>query len=163
VGGVRLTIAGSRVFTVITGGDGLFSQSNLPGGTYVLTPTLADLTFTPLTRTVVISTANATGVTFTAYISQTFGITGSIRTAGGDGWPNVQVVTVNDHLRLTTQTGAHGHFAQTGLISGTYALTPMLRGATFDPPTRTVVVTQADRLDLDFVVTYISYLPLVTK
>ena len=163
VGGVRLTIAGSRVFTATTGGDGLFSQSNLPQDTYVLTPALAALTFTPFTRTVVISTTDATGVTFTAQISQTFGITGSIHTAGGDGWPDVQVVTANDHLHLTTHTGAHGHFAQTGLISGTYALTPMLRGATFDPPTRTVVVTQADRLDLDFVVTYISYLPLVTK
>jgi len=39
----------------------------------------------------------------------------------------------------------------------------VLRGTTFEPPTRTVVVTQADRLDLNFIVTYISYLPLVTK
>jgi len=158
VAGVSLTIAGSQTFTATTGGDGHFSRTGLPQGTYVVTPALANLTFSPLTRTVVISGTDLTGITYTAQVSGIFAISGTVRTVWGDGLPDVQIVTASDYsstgsghgLCLPTQTDAHGHFTQTGLISGTYVLTPTLSGATFEPPTRTVVVTAANRSGVDF-------------
>jgi subtilisin family serine protease len=162
VAGVRITIAGSQTITTTTDSDGLFGQAGLYQDTYVVTPTLAALTFSPPTRTLVISDTDVTGVIFTAQVAQTFSIRGSVSMANGSGAPNVEVVIASEHLRLTTLTDAEGHFTQTGLISDAYVLTPTLGGVTFDPPSRTVVIAGADQTGADFIMSdFSAYLPAV--
>jgi subtilisin family serine protease/uncharacterized protein YkwD len=164
VAGVRVTIASSQTFTATTGSDGRFSRADLPQNTYVVTPTLANLAFSPPTRTVAISNTNVTDVAFTAQVSTTFGVSGRVHTAEDDGVPDVEVVVASEHLRLTTLTDAQGYFTQTGLISGTYVLTPTLHSASFEPPTRTVVINDADQTGLDFVQQdFWLYLPAVLR
>lgn len=150
VAGVLITIAGSQTFTATTDGDGRFGRADLPWGAYVVTPSLADLAFSPLTRTVVISNADVTGVAFTAQIYETFDLDGTIRTGKGDGLPGAEIVVASDHLRLTTTTDAQGHFAQTGLISDTYTLTPTATGQVFNPPATTVALGSEPVSSQDF-------------
>jgi thermitase len=164
VAGVLLTISGGQVFTATTEGDGSFSRANLPQDTYVVTPTLANLTFSPPTRTIAISESDVTDITFTALDSETFAISGTVRTAEGDGLPDVQVVVASDHVRLSTQTDTQGRYTHTGLISDTYVVTPMAHGATFEPPSRTVIINGADQTGVDFVRSdFVVYLPAVLR
>jgi subtilisin family serine protease len=164
VAGVSLTISGNQVFTTTTGADGSFSRANLPQDTYLVTPTLANLTFSPPTRTVVISESDVTDITFTALVSETFSLSGTVHTAEGDGLPDVQVVIASDHLRLTAQTDAQGHYAHAGLIGDTYVVTPIAHGATFEPPSRIVVISGADQTGVDFIRNnFMVYLPAVLR
>jgi len=151
VAGVSLTLSGSQTFTATTEGDGRFSRTDLPPDTYAVTPALAGLAFSPSTRTAVLSEGGVTGMTFTAHISETFAVHGTVRTAQGNGLPDVPVVVASEHLRLTTQTDADGHFVQTGLISDTYVLTPTVDGVAFEPPSSTVVINGVGQSSVDFV------------
>jgi len=150
VAGVLLTIAGSQTFTATTGSNGHFGQSGLPWGTYIVTPALADLAFTPPTHTLVISNADVTGVAFTAQVNKTLDISGTVHTPEGNGCPDVKVVVASDHLRLTTLTDAQGHFGQSGLISDTYTLTPISPGHTFEPSAAIVELGLAIGSQQDF-------------
>ncbi len=162
--GVSLSIVGSQTFTATTDGDGHFSRTDLSEDTYTLTPSLADLAFSPPARTVVITDSHVTGITFTAQVSTTFSISGTIRTDGGQASPDVHIVIASDHLRLTTQTDNHGSFTQTGLISDTYTVTPALGSTNFEPPTRTIVITDTDQSAANFIQnSFPAYLPLVSR
>jgi len=162
--GVKITLTGDQTFILTTDAEGRFSQTGLPWGTFTVTPTLADLTFTPASQTVVISNSHVTGLTFTAPVSRTFGISGMVRTASGNGAADVTVVMESQHLRLTAQTDARGYFEQAGLISGSYLLTPMQSSAVFEPSSRTSVISQADQENMDFTLTgFRLYLPVVQR
>jgi len=76
----------------------------------------------------------------------TFSISG--RVTDGEGLPIPDVSLVTD-LGLSTTTDATGYYTFTGLITGTYALTPTLEGWSFTPPT-TPVTVPPDAVDLDF-------------
>ena len=158
VAGVLLTIAGSQTFSTTTDSDGSFSQTGLPWGTYIVTPDLADLTFSPPTRTVVITTSDVSGVAFSAQISETFEISGVIH-AGGEPCAGIEVVIADEglgassghRLHLTTLTDSQGRFTLSGIISDTYTLTPVATGHTFDPATTTVEVGSESLLPQNFV------------
>lgn len=162
--GVKITVAGDQTFALTTDAEGLFSQAGLPWGAFTVTPTLANLAFTPASQTVVISDSHVTDLTFTAPISRTFGISGMARTTSGEGASNVTVVMESQHLRLMVQTDARGYFEQAGLINGSYLLTPIQSSAVFEPPSRTVVVSQADQDNMDFTLKgFWLYLPVVQR
>lgn len=65
-GGVTLTLSGDATDSTVSAGDGTYSFSELPNGTYTITPGLAGYSFTPNSRTVTVSDANVVGLDFAA-------------------------------------------------------------------------------------------------
>ena len=60
-----MTLSGARSATVTADASGNYTFSGLANGTYTVTPSKSGYTFTPTSRTVTISGANVTGVSFT--------------------------------------------------------------------------------------------------
>ncbi|PDV98008.1 clostripain-related cysteine peptidase [Candidatus Chloroploca asiatica] len=130
---VRIT-DGTR--TVTTTATGAYTLTDVPYGTYVLTPTLAGYTFTPATRMITV-TGDLDGQDFVATL-QTFPVRGHV-TVDGVGLAEV-VITDGTRSATTDSTGA---YTLTDVPYGTHVLTPTLAGYTFSPVTRTITVTAA--------------------
>ena len=62
--GVTLTLSGANSGTATTNASGNYSFTDLVNGSYVVTPSLAGYTFTPISQSVTIIDANATTINF---------------------------------------------------------------------------------------------------
>ncbi len=70
----------------------------------------------------------------------TYTISGAITTAGGTGIGGVTVSTGSN----STTTNASGAYTLSGVVNGTYTLTPSLGAYTFSPASRSVTVADAN-------------------
>lgn len=78
---------------------------------------------------------------------QTYSISGTISpAAGGSG----AVVTLSGAAASTTIADGAGNYTFTGLVNGTYAVTPSRAGYTFNPSTQTATVHGANVTGLNF-------------
>jgi hypothetical protein len=122
----------------------------LVNGTYTVTPSHAGYTFSPGSLTVTVSGANiTTGLNFTATAQggQTFSISGTISpTTGGSG----ATVSLSGAAAATTIADGAGNYVFTGLVNGTYVVTPSSAGYTFNPSTQTATVNVANVTGLNF-------------
>jgi len=153
VAGVQLTIQGSQTYTAATDADGFFRYDDLPRGSYTVTPSLADLTFSPASRDVTLADADASSVAFTAEVAETFTLSGTVQSSDGNGWPDVSVSITSQHLQTTVTTDALGRFAQRGLIGDSYSIAPAAEGHAFWPASAVVTVGDAPVSTQDFQVT----------
>ena len=62
--GVTVTLAGPTVQTRVTGGNGAYSFSDVPTGTYTVTPSLVGCGFAPQSKTIQVVDRNLFGVSF---------------------------------------------------------------------------------------------------
>lgn len=69
--GVAVALSGPAVANFTTNTSGTYTFSGLANGTYTVTPSLAGDTFTPANQSVTVSSANQTGVNFTAVATVT--------------------------------------------------------------------------------------------
>ncbi|MBP1469049.1 hypothetical protein EYB53_025305, partial [Candidatus Chloroploca sp. M-50] len=122
--------------TVTTTATGGYTLTDVPYGTYVVTPTLAGYTFTPATRTITV-TGDLDGQDFAATL-RTFPVTGRV-TVDGVGLAEV-VITDGTRNATTDSTGA---YTLTDVPYGTHVLTPTRAGYTFSPATMAITVTEA--------------------
>ena len=83
---------------------------------------------------------------FTIAGETTFAISG--RVVDGGDVPKAGVVVSAGPLSATTN--ANGDYSITGLTSGTYAVTPALRGFTFSPASRSITIAAANVNSIDF-------------
>lgn len=130
-----------------TTGLGTYTISGLAAGTYTVTPTKTGYSFSPSSTSATISSANLSAVNFTA-TATTFNITGRI-TLNGGGLGGVLVSTSG----ATATTSGSGDYVLSGLLAGSYTVTPSLSGYTFSPTSRGVSVTSADAINVDFAAT----------
>jgi PKD repeat protein len=70
----------------------------------------------------------------------TYTISGAVTTAGGAGISGVTVSTGSN----STTTNASGAYTLSGVVNGTYTLTPSRAGFTFSPTSRSVTVSDAN-------------------
>jgi len=63
---VTLTQGATTIGTAAVSGSGTYSFSNVPNGTYTVTPSETGFTFSPSNRTALVNGGNVTGVNFTA-------------------------------------------------------------------------------------------------
>ncbi|MRR21118.1 hypothetical protein EG827_13140, partial [bacterium] len=66
LGGVTMTLTGTRTGTATTDASGNFSFQGLDNGSYTVTPSLAGYIFSPTSRTITISGENVSTVSFAA-------------------------------------------------------------------------------------------------
>ncbi len=138
LGGVSVSNGSS---TVSTNSSGVYTFTGLINGTYTLTPSLSGYTFAPATRSVSVNGANVSGQSFTGTsTTSSYSVSGTITTSAGAAISGVSVSNGSS----TVSTNSSGVYTFTGLINGTYTLTPSLSGYTFSPATRSVSVNGAN-------------------
>jgi len=148
--GATVTVTGAANATATANSSGNFTVSGLANGTYTITPSHAGYSFSPSSMNVTISNASVTtGISFTA-TALTFGISGTLSpAAGGSG----AVVTLSGAAAATTTADSAGNYTFTGLVNGTYAVTPSRAGYTFNPSIQTATVNGANVTGLNFTAT----------
>jgi hypothetical protein len=129
--GALVTLAGTTNGSMGANSSGAYSFTNLPAGTYTLTPSMAGATFTPASTTVTIS-GNQT-VNFTSSTA-TFTISGSAGTGGA-------TLTLSGKSGATATAGSTGSYSFPGLAAGTYTVTPSKSGFTFSPASTTLTIS----------------------
>jgi hypothetical protein len=134
--------AGTNGATLSTGAaagtsdaSGNYAISGLAAGTFTVTPVKSGCTFSPVSSAVTITSANVTGVNFTATCTApTFSISGNAGTTGA-------TITAG---ALSTTSDASSNYALSGFAAGTYTVTPSKSGCTFAPASSSVTITAAN-------------------
>ena len=130
-----VSVSAGAAGSATTDGSGAYTISGLAAGTYTLTPSKPGYFFSPASLPVIVP-PSATGVDFTA-APITYAVSGTVKDFGGAGIPDV---TISDGAGHTAATGEDGRYTLSGLVAGTYTLTPLRSGYTFSPPSHPVNV-----------------------
>ncbi|HWS70570.1 MAG TPA: pre-peptidase C-terminal domain-containing protein, partial [Thermoanaerobaculia bacterium] len=112
-----------------------YTLSGLAAGSYNVTPSKSGCTFSPASSSVTITSANVTGVNFTATCTTpTFSIGGNAGTSGATVTAGSQSAT----------SDASSNYSMSGFVAGTYTVTPSKSGCTFSPASSSVTITSAN-------------------
>ena len=150
--GASAALTGTVSAFLTADASGNFSFGSLPNGSYVVTPTQAGYVFTPSSKSVTLSGANATGINFSG--AQTFSISGTISPAtNGSG----TLVTLGGASSATTTADSSGNYSFAGLVNGSYTITPSKTGFTFSPPSQSVTVNGSGLTAVNFTATGSSF------
>ena len=134
----------------VTDNTGSYTLSAVPVGNYTLTPTKSGYSFTPTTSNLIVA-GNLSGQNFTGTLI-TYSVSGRIV----DSSSNALVgVTVTDGTR-TALTDASGIYTLTGVLPGSYTLTPTKSGYSFTPATLSATVVAGNLPGQDFTATLLE-------
>jgi hypothetical protein len=120
--GVSVALSGSQTGAVTTGADGKYSFTVNAGGSYTVTPSKANYTFAPLSRSFTGLNANQTADFSSALNAYTI--------SGSCGLEGVTVRLQGDATGTVT-TGADGKYTFTVNAGGSYTVTPSKTNYTF--------------------------------
>ncbi len=126
-------------YSATTDNSGIYTLSNLPAGSYVLTPYKVGYTFTPgFTNPVVITNASANSKDFSAMAAPVgnYRITGRVTDAGGNPLAGVPVSDVDGIYRAVSDN--NGDFVLSNLPAGYYVFAAQRSDEIFLPAWRTV-------------------------
>ncbi|MET0624079.1 MAG: carboxypeptidase regulatory-like domain-containing protein [Pyrinomonadaceae bacterium] len=148
IGGVTVTLSGSRSATTTTDAAGDFAFPNLDEtGTYTVTPTLPMLAFAPVSQTFADLAADA----YASFIGNlaTYRIAGRV-TEQGAALAGVRVTMAGTHPALgpvgaVATTGDDGTYSFEALAGGDYAVTPSKKNYSFGPPQAAFKALSSDR------------------
>jgi Domain of unknown function (DUF4082)/Bacterial Ig domain len=144
--GATVNLTGASTATATANASGVYTFSGLANGTYTVTPSKAGFTFTPVNQAVTVSGANATA----NFATQTYSITGTISGLGGNG----ATVNLTGASTATATANASGVYTFSGLVNGSYTVTPSKAGFTFTPVNQAVTVNGANATANFATVTY---------
>ncbi|MBP1468267.1 carboxypeptidase regulatory-like domain-containing protein, partial [Candidatus Chloroploca sp. M-50] len=123
---------GTRMANTTSNGD--YTISDVPAGSYTLTPSKDDFSFSPTSLSVTVN-GDLTGRNFTA-TPLTFTISGRVTDANGNGLGSV---TISDGTRMANTT-SNGDYTISGVPVGSYTLTPSKSDFSFSPTSLSVTV-----------------------
>ena len=144
-GGVAIAVTGPGSANTTTNSSGGYTVTGLANGTYTITPSKTGGVFSPSSQTVTINGANMPGIDFGV---ATHSISGKIDGGGGS------TVTLSGAAAATQVADASGHFNFTGLLDGSYTVTPSQTGLTYSPGSQGVVMAGADITNVAFTALY---------
>jgi photosystem II stability/assembly factor-like uncharacterized protein len=132
VGGVKVTLSGTRNAVTTTNSNGHFSFPDLPeGGTYKVTPMKAGLTFKPASM----AFANLNDDKFLNFVPLV-SISGRVTGINNTGVGGV-TVSLEGLVSTTTRTDSNGDYKFIDLpLGGNYTVTPSKTGLSFSPTGR---------------------------
>jgi hypothetical protein len=136
---IALSQNGTSVASATADSNGNYSFSNVPNGSYTVTPSKAGTGFSPTTQSVTVNGANASVPTFVA-TAQTQTISGAISPANL-GVGTLLTLAGPNQLILTATADAAGNYSFPGLQSGSYTVTPTKVGFTFSPGSQGVSIS----------------------
>ena len=142
--GATVVLTGTASATTTADDTGHYSFA-VPNGTYTVTPSKTNTTFTPPSPSVTVSGANATE-NFTAV--QSFSMSGTVTPAAtGTG----TTITISGAASGSATADSNGNYSINGLPSGTYTVTPSKAGVSFAPPSQTTIIGTANDTGVNFV------------
>jgi len=148
--GVTVTLSGAVSAATVTDNNGNYGFGGLASGSYTLTPSNSGYSFSPASQSETVSTADVTGVNFTASqggSGTTYSISGTISPiAYGSG----ATVTLSGTSSATTTSDSSGNYSFTGLASGAYTVTAAKSGFTLNPTSLPVTVSGANVTGVNF-------------
>jgi hypothetical protein len=147
VEGVTVMMSGSGSAQTITDANGAYVFTEVPSGSYILTPSRGAATFTPAFRSVTVSGADVTVRNFTANV---YDIAGKVLTASGKPVANV-TMTLGGAASGVAVTNEKGKYAFRQLANGIYTVRPALTGYTFTSVSKTITVNGSDKTGKNFV------------
>jgi len=127
--------AGGDITPAVTDADGYYTITDVPSGRYTVTPTLANYTFRPGLRSVVVEGADSADVDFEG-IADTYSISGTVRDFDGN---RTKGVLISDGTRSTI-TNESGEFTLSDVPAGTATLRASKAGLKVVPATQDVTV-----------------------
>jgi hypothetical protein len=127
--------------TATTSLTGTYSIANVPNGSYTLTATKTGYTFA--SQSVAVSGADQSGVDFTG--TAVFSISGTI-TRNGSALAGVTLSAGGK----TTTSAADGTYTLSGLVAGSYTVTPSKSGYTFTPGSQSVTIASSNISSINF-------------
>ena len=150
--GDTVVLTGTASATVTANASGGFTFTNLPNGSYVVTPSHAGYVFTPISQSVTLSGSNVSNVNFTG--SATYSISGAISpAAGGSG----TTITLGGAGSASTTADSSGDYTFANLVNGSYVVTPGKAGFSFNPLSQNVTVSGASVSGVNFAATATSF------
>ena len=147
VPGVTVNLSGGAARTTTTDNDGFFIFTNLPNGSYTITPVSDAYIFEPASINFSgnLDNLGAIIVARTAYL-----IRGQVRDGSGNALSGA-ILTLGGAQASTSQSDAGGNYAFTGLRAGqTYTVTAAKQGVSFIQPTLTFANLSANQKTADF-------------
>lgn len=141
-----VTLSDGQGHTTLTDASGNYTLSGLAAGSYTLTPSKAEHSFTPANQAVTVG-PDRTGINFSATVF-TYSISGRVTLSTGFA---VAGVTLSDGLGHSTTTDASGNYTLSGLTAGSYTLTPSKAGFSSFTPANRVVSVGPSKTAMDFV------------
>ena len=141
--GVTVALSGSQTATATTDAGGNYSFSVTAEGSYTVTPSKTNYTFTPPGQ-VLNNLASDQTANFAATLNR-YTISGRVSDANGRGVPGVSVALSGTQSAAAT-TDAAGNFSFAGLAGGgSYTVTPALANYAFAPPSQTFDALPSDK------------------
>lgn len=139
IGGANATVnlTGNATTTTTSNASGVYSFT-VTNGSYTVTPVKLGYIFSPTSRAVTVSNANVTA-SFTS-VAQSYTITGTISGAGGSG----ATVKLTGASTATVTANSSGVYTFSGLVNGSYTVTPTKTGYSFSPSSKSVTVNNAN-------------------
>ena len=146
--GVTVTLIGASSASTTTSSAGDYAFDSLANGTYTVTPAKGGFTFSPISQVVVVNGADVTSQDFTATAaSTTYSISGTVSGATAQG----VTMTLSGTASGTTTTASDGTYSFTGLVNGSYTVTPSKLGYAFSPSSLSFAVSGGNATGKDFV------------
>ena len=139
-----VTLSGATTGSATADSTGTYTFTNLANGNYAATPTKAGFVFTPSSQPFTVNSTNASIPNITAL--QTWSISGGITpSSAGSG----TIMTLSGAASATTNV-VSGNYSFTGLLNGSYSVTPSNAGYIFMPPSQSVMVNGSNITNINF-------------
>ena len=148
--GVMINLTGAATRHQLTSG-GSYNFESLANGVYTVTPVLAGYTFAPSSSVVTVAGGDMTAdFTATANVALKYSISGTVSGAV----QSVVTITLSGAGSATTTTNASGNYSFSGLVNGSYTVTPTngLGGYTSVPGSLSPAISGAAVTGQNFVV-----------
>lgn len=137
---VTVNLTGDATDDTTTDASGDYAFTGLSDGTYTVTPSKTGYVFTPTDDEVVISGGDDTSDFVAAAV---WAVSGDI-VDGTDAGIEGVAVTLSGDATDSTSTDVNGHYEFTGLVDGSYTVTPTLAGYVFTADHEDVTVSGDD-------------------
>ncbi len=142
--GATVNLTGTESLSTTTDSSGNYAFDGIPNGTYTVTPTRGGVTYSPTSTSVTINGTAKSGVNFSSTVTNPLSISGTISAGGG------ATVVLSGAASATTTADTSGNYAFTGLLGGSYTVTPTEPGILFTPGTQSVTLSGTNATQVNF-------------
>jgi hypothetical protein len=136
--GAVVTLSGGATATATANTSGQYSFPGLSNGSYTVTASKTGYVMTPASQPVTVNGANVSA-NFSSAV-QTSVLSGTISGAGGSG----ATVSLTGASTASVIANTSGQYSFTGLVNGSYTVTPTKTGYVMTPPSQAVTINGAN-------------------